>query len=258
MDRASGLLAMALVTTVVLGADFGCVWQDPASGATYDLRGLQRAAGQEDYRGRDSEGNDYRINVCAPAVAGAGGCTERGYGMCSYRGGAFYSGLGIYDRTVEWGLLDPLAPEAGVKLTFRNGDRCVFPGGGAARTTILQLNCPGPTPAQLTVQTSPRTCTDTIILPSNAGCPVSPAASPSLSGGWYFIIALSIAIPAYLVLGCCWKHFHKGTRGIESCPHIDFWSALPSLVAAGCRTSYILVTSGCRRTGRPEEYWDEL
>ena len=72
------------------------------------------------------------------------------------------------------------------------------------------------------------------------------------------MLVVSILLPAYLLLGCAYKTVWLGKRGLEACPHADFWASLPGLVADGCRTSYYLLISGCRRTGRPEEFWEEL
>jgi len=66
-----------------------------------------------------------------------------------------------------------------------------------------------------------------------AGCPAS-GGSGGLSGGWIFLIILLVVTVLYIGIGCavCIKKYEK--RGIEACPHKDFWCAIPGLAKDGC------------------------
>jgi len=42
----------------------------------------------------------------------------------------------------------------------------------------------------------------------------------------------------YFVSGFAYKSLVKGTRGIESIPHVDYWRDLPGLMADGFRFTF--------------------
>lgn len=46
--------------------------------------------------------------------------------------------------------------------------------------------------------------------------------------------SLLVVTTLYVVGGCVFKHKKQGTQGMESCPNVDFWRALPGLVKDGC------------------------
>jgi len=59
-----------------------------------------------------------------------------------------------------------------------------------------------------------------------------------LSGGSVFLIILVVIIPVYIVIGCIYKRQKMGTSGMESCPNIDFWRDLPSLIGDGFKFTF--------------------
>src|SRR4051794_30612584 len=59
-----------------------------------------------------------------------------------------------------------------------------------------------------------------------------------LSGGWIFIIILSVVVPLYVVGGCVYKHQKLGATGMDKCPNVEFWRDLPSLVKDGFAFTY--------------------
>jgi len=55
------------------------------------------------------------------------------------------------------------------------------------------------------------------------------------SGGTVFLIILMVLIPVYIAGGCIFMRKKRGTVTMkESCPHYEFWSAIPGLVKDGC------------------------
>jgi len=55
------------------------------------------------------------------------------------------------------------------------------------------------------------------------------------SGGTIFLIILIVVIPVYIVAGCLFMRYQRGTVTMkESCPHFEFWSTIPGLIKDGC------------------------
>jgi len=83
-------------------------------------------------------------------------------------------------------------------------------------------------------------CTYTVRITSSAACPT--AIGPSgcgggggISGGSVFIIIVVVFAVVYFAGGFVYKSLVKGTRGVESLPHVDYWRDLPGLVGDGFR-----------------------
>jgi hypothetical protein len=55
------------------------------------------------------------------------------------------------------------------------------------------------------------------------------------SGGTVFLIILIVIIPVYIIGGCLFMRYQRGTVTMkESCPHFEFWSTIPGLIKDGC------------------------
>jgi len=66
---------------------------------------------------------------------------------------------------------------------------------------------------------------------------------------WIFIIIILVVVPVYVIGGCVYKSQKQGTRGVESCPNIDFWKTVPGLVKDGFSYSFNMIRSGCKSGG---------
>lgn len=68
----------------------------------------------------------------------------------------------------------------------------------------------------------------------------------SLSGGSVFLIIFFVSLFVYVVAGCFYKRYKKGTTGmVESCPNNEFWMAVPGLVKEGFLYTFHKVKSLC-------------
>ena len=55
------------------------------------------------------------------------------------------------------------------------------------------------------------------------------------SGGWTFVLVVTVSFTVYMVAGILFKRFKLGiVEWRESIPNIDFWVELPGLVKDGC------------------------
>jgi len=67
--------------------------------------------------------------------------------------------------------------------------------------------------------------------------------SSGMSGGTVFIIIVIVAAAVYVIAGCAYNRFKKGTTGLrESCPQNEFWCDLPGLMKDGCLFTKAKVT----------------
>jgi len=82
-------------------------------------------------------------------------------------------------------------------------------------------------------------------------CPEYPAAAAKkISPGSIILIALAVVIPLYIIIGCIYKSKRLETKGSDSCPNVEFWRDLPSLVRDGARFTF----RGCKKgTGNAYE-----
>jgi len=98
----------------------------------------------------------------------------------------------------------------------------------AKRTVKLRLTCGQSNTVQFT---EPEDCHYIAEFANKASC--SGGDDDGLSGGSIFLIILMSAAFLYVAVGCgiCYKKYEK--RGLDACPHKDFWFALPGLVKDG-------------------------
>ncbi len=169
-----------------------------------------------------------------------------------------------------WGLINPSDPTEGLMLSFQNGGMCGST--GYRRSTTIYFNCTTTDRATtvLVLDDNPQDCpapglsccytfqaATPLACPGNPGAaggtvrpgappgvvtapqPAgAPAASGGLSGGWWFIISLAIAITLYIGGGCFYNMKYNDLTGADACPNLQFWVEFPGLVRDGCRVSY--------------------
>jgi hypothetical protein len=213
---------------------------------------MKKTAG--DYVGTDNIYN-YKANVCGEDIFGqTHGCN--GGSICQFNpDDTFVANLGKFDGgQPTWSPIDTANPSKGVKYTFTNGDQCYIQGSWRTRTVNANFRCDQPKQADkiASVLEDTTSCTFQINF-DGYGCPggdsKNPDGSTGMSGGWVFIIILCVAVPVYVIGGCVYKSQKQGTRGIESCPNIDFWKALPGLVKDGFSYTFNMIRSGCKSGG---------
>jgi hypothetical protein len=235
------------ITVLALSAAPACQWtyyatespEEPAV-AIYDISGLRDE--DADFEGEDSW-LTYHVNVCGPVVD-ASECGTAS--MCSYwlDNDMYYNQYGSFERQPlpVWSVLDADDPSAGIQLAFTNGKAVC---GGHIQKTILSLACDPEIDGssqhaiQLTLEEDWQACIIYFYIPSKFGCPLNPGAAfhhaTALSGGTVFLIVAFAAVATYLIVGISVRRC-QGHTGCQVCPHRNFWcSALPMLVADGCR-----------------------
>lgn len=118
----------------------------------------------------------------------------------------------------------------GVKIYMENSPRC---GGLIVRPhkTTLLITCGSNSESFLVDE--PETCNYTVEMKSKIAC-LGGDGDDGLSGGAIFLIILFVCIFLYVAIGCivCMKKYEK--RGLDACPHKDFWFAIPGLTKDGC------------------------
>ncbi len=131
-----------------------------------------------------------------------------------------------------------------MQVVFQNGDSC----GISKWQVTFQIACtPGSTATTYQLSTSMQNaCLYTVWMQNQIGCPGGggggggggDGGSSGLSGGSIFLIALVVALPLYVAVGCLYKRQRMGASGMESCPNIDFWRDLPGLVGDGFKFTW--------------------
>jgi len=205
---------------------------DGGSGSTYfDLSSL---AGK-DYPGSDS-GYNYQVSICGSVSETV--CNRKQGSVCQYSPtGSYLHMLSSWANppAPQWSLLNPTDPTQGVNVLLANGDGCPEP-----RQVIFNFECDKTTPGG-TYTISYSGCSYLIAFPTKYGCPTTPTPAPSkskISGGAIFLILIFCSLFVYVVAGCVFKTFRRGTTGIESCPNVEFWRDLPLLVKEGCVATF--------------------
>ena len=169
---------------------------------------------------------------------------------------------------IEGQWLDINDPDAGVRITFNDGDECT---NGNSRTTIFNLFCSrGRTELTMAGEDGFSSCEYTFNFNTPVVCPGATSgsggstSSPSISAytpddgisyGTYFLIGLVCFTILYCVGGIYYKRKHSEEELSikEAIPHVEFWKSLPSMVADGCRFTVNKVKSLISRTSNPSE-----
>jgi len=211
------------------------------------------------YTGTDGS-YDYEMNVC-DVVQTVSACTSAGALICQFKLGTldYVATVASWTKAPDatWSIMNATNPAQGARQTYKNGDTCIIFGQPRERTAVVNYFCDSANSNSFTISEDPNTCTFTINMKSKYACAGGGGgggggSDDDLSGGWIFIIILVVLIPVYVVVGCVYKATKQGTTGIESCPNIDFWRDLPSLIKDGFR----FALSGCKKGG--DSHYDEL
>jgi hypothetical protein len=242
-----------------------CAFIDLKSGKVFQLDALKHATGQ--FTGSDNS-YDYYMNVCDDLKSKSDCKDKKDNKPCAVgqyeqagKGGGFVASLGYFNDggQPKWDLYDSTDPEKGVKYQFTNGDECFTQGGWIPRPVNVNFRCKEPSlgPDKMTV-TEGENCVFTINI-DGVGCPGGvgpdgPSGDKSgLSFGSIFLIIVLVVTVVYVVGGCIFKTQKQGTKGIESCPNIDFWRELPGLTKDGFSYTFNMIRSGCK-SGHADSY----
>ena len=211
--------------------------QEVWSSSTYDLTPLRND--EQDWNAHDGY-MSYHVNFCAPVNHAARECGQAGICSVWQDDGTFINTFGTWDGTEEWTLLDDTDPEAGIKVTFKNGAaKCR---GTIQMKTVLELPClpKAKKPSPMTMELDFKTCLLHLTLASAASCPlVEPPSSASnavhLGPGWICLVVLLVIVGAYIGAGCLVNRYLYKKQGCAACPQVEFWTrTLPALVRDGC------------------------
>jgi len=236
-----------------------CEWQDPSTGAQFDLTKLTLSEGFYS----TTVGQFYwELNVCGiiPTIQ----CVDDMGMLCQYEQGTFISAWATWGNTNNpdldvyptWSLIQPGNATAGVQMNFTNGvPYCTYQGRRYNRSSLVKFIC-NPSRKEATnfsVYQDITPCLWVVELESEYGCPVVAESSTTkkLSFGSILLIVVAIFIPLYIIIGCIYNSKKHDTKGTESCPNVEFWRDLPSLVREGFRFTF----RGCKK-GSGNEYQD--
>lgn len=127
--------------------------------------------------------------------------------------------------------IDPLNPDAGIRLTYKNGNIC---GGVGQRQVVYNIHCSNEV-TRITLAQEYRVCEYTFevytrdICPGKAGVPKK---SKSLSTLTWILIITTIIIVLYCIIGALLNKKHNPELPIfETIPNKHFWQEIPSLVS---------------------------
>jgi hypothetical protein len=194
-------------------------------GIDFDFSALRQSS--SDYSGTGG-GSTYKLNFCGNAVDKA--CSDKGGCLCEYDDRSnIVAVLASWSKAPEpqWNLADSKDASGGVTLTFENGDSCT-----PTRNSLISFICSDEASSTFIVSSTSK-CIYTLSFNTPAAC-----ASDGLSLGSKILIFSGVAFIVYVAAGCVYKTKVKGTTGIESCPNVEGWRELPSLVWLGLKTTY--------------------
>jgi len=237
-----------------------CTWKDTVTAAEFDLSKLTLPNSYYNGTSDTSPPYTWELNVCH--VVPTEQCASESGILCNYQDGDFIMAWATWDNpTVEadkfptWSLIEAGNPKAGVQLNFTNGvPYCTNLGKRYNRSSLIKFVCnPDRTVAQeFTVSQDETPCLYIVELETAYGCPLVPP-EPSSSGfspGSIILITVAITIPLYIIIGCIYKRKKHDTKGTESCPNVEFWRDLPTLVKDGFKYT----CRGCKKgTGNAYE-----
>jgi len=260
------ILFLGLVCAGILASAAPCTYTDATSKTAWDLSGLRKTG--DNYAGGEmgTKRYNYFLNVC-DQLNGKPDCIGKKTGdtICTAGqwelAGGLAASLGAFTGgQPTWSQFDAADPGKGVKYQFNNGDECFTTSGWIPRIVNINFRCKmAPKPGGMDFSVEEQ---DGCIFQVNfdgQGCPgqgPSPTKTDDgggLSGGWVFVIILIVLSAVYVLAGCIYKSQKQGTKGVESCPNIDFWRELPGLVKAGCSYTFNMIKSGCK-SGHASSY----
>lgn len=222
--------------TVIAGCEFGGVDYSSLNGAT------------------DLTTNDptytYYVSICGTVHNSQ--CAAQGplTSVCQSptAGGGCYDLGDFASNTVQWSWAD--AAKTQPKMSLTGANKCWTASGVEAYTSTITLTCPSNGVAGPLNVTQTGSCSFAFTYPTPLACPSSGGGgggggSSKLSGGWVFIIILSVTIPLYVIIGCVFKAKQRGAEGMERCPNVEFWRELPGLVKDGFSFTFRKIAGLC-------------
>lgn len=115
-------------------------------------------------------------------------------------------------------------------MTFSTGDRCADDANQRYSTRAVLRCASGATQLQ---SHSYQSCVHTFEFSTPSSCPSFPS-DDTPGAGWYFVFAVIILCLVYFGGGALFKWRIRGTSGMESVPHIEFWRSFFGYVSDGC------------------------
>jgi hypothetical protein len=257
--RSSGLSFTLLLfaTLATLASALDCTWEAPGSGHTYDFSGMRAS---EDFTS-NTDDYTYTFNPCGDSIDPlcAAGDQEVGPGsMCQLTGDPqkLVAVLGAWTEASgpSFQLINPKVPADGLQIIFNNGDT-----NNCARKVLLNVTCGAASSGFEIFEDPDAKCNYLASMEHPVAC-IGGVPGGGLSGGWIFIIIVSVTSIVYVAAGCVYKNKKLQTTGMESCPQIDFWRELPGLCKEGVSFT-IAKIKGCFGKGGndgPSGGFDEI
>lgn len=229
-----------------------CSYKDSASGASFNWKSL-KGKEFEGFDPTDGEHYKYKLTMCGTSSDPE--CAKVEGSICQYdmKDSNKYVGMiASFSKSPAptFSLIKPGDASAGVEATFTNGDQCYKGWQNVDRQVKVRFTCASSNKLQVD---ETEDCVYVVEFANTATC--GGGDDDGLSGGAIFLIILMVSVILYVGVGVgiCYKKYEK--RGIEACPHKDFWFSIPGLVKDGvvftigkikglCGSSTITTSSG--------------
>ena len=250
-----------VLPALVAAAAYDCFFET-SDGIIYDLSPLTHTSPPDYTAIGQTDGYEYRSNVCKPVFQSCGG-DFTGIATQWNQGGSCVAILGRENpefgglNRPELEYIDEDAPEAGVTLTYKNGDLCSYLI-TFEREVRYNIRCDKSTKAELVSVSEPQTCVYLFEYKSKAGCiPGSQAAKvkDSPRRRWTVkktLLWMTVAFAVYCGVGMVYNRRKHGTEWVDSIPNKDFWVSLPEVLREGLGSTVAKL-----RTMKPNSMQDD-
>jgi len=227
MSSAKRAAILLLLLSVVVGQDISdfCSFDDPATGDSYDIRGLRNETKDWTYSMKEGVENAiFYINFCRPTFFVCG--TAGKAGVCKDESG-FQEPIGTFTGTTVTALT---TGQKGVVYQLATGSNWM----NEPATVKIELQCDDTVDGLKIINViNSNGKTYSVQAKTKWACPLDGGAD-GLSLGWILIITLTVALFVYLVGGILVnKYFLKKETSIHLLPHLDMWKAAPGLIKDG-------------------------
>jgi len=219
---------LLLLLAIALGQDQSdfCSFTDPATGDSYDLRGLRNETKDWTYEMKEGfQDAKYYINFCRPTFFVCGDPPAPGVaGLCKDESG-FQEPIGTFLGTTA----QALTTEKGVVYQYATGQDWYH----EAATSKIEILC-DPAEEGLGIISVVNSNGKSYVIQAKSkwACPIGD--DDGLSLGWILIITMVVALFVYIVGGVLVNKFAlKKETSIELLPHLDMWKAAPGLIKDG-------------------------
>jgi len=232
---------LKLCSIVILAVVFVSLVASQACGPDgYDFSSLSSATSLRATTG----GYTYILNPCG-LIKDDSSCSALGASVSACQKGGTSNDIGDFNSQVTVWSQYNIAGLNVVDLLLNGSPTCWQPTGTVPYNSNVLFTC-GPDGQPMQVATQQGQCWFNFTVITSLACGGGgPSSSHGLSGGWVFIIILSVVVPLYVAVGCVYKAKKLGASGIEMCPNIEFWRDLPSLLKDGIKFTWAKLRGLC-------------